>query len=451
MNGELRCADCGLVDVCDEPKLSGVQHVRAAERSLCGNCIQRLNERVHELNRGIVGDSEVKAQPPALDVGDLFDGAPMDPMAVAAEPLPCLPGHPFMHEGMAALIAGPTGGGRSSLAQACLYDGARAGLRGLYLGSEITEPEFNARAADLAARRGDLVDDGLREQLARVRYLNLASTIAYAWEQPETWVREVSERFDVVVIDPLSAVASALDLDFDKSNADYVAFHNRLVQPLTAAAVLLDNVGHAIEAKSRAKGASAKQDLADLTFACKLKAQPTGLILTAGKIRSVRVAHRRGDSWIFDRDTQRITRHDGDAAATGEPAFRPTIYMERVSRAIEAEPGLTRRALRGVVSGKHEPKLIALELLVAEGYVEQRQEGQYPTHWSTRAYRESEDTGPRGPRVVPDRSPGTTEATGPPVPFTKDRGPGTATHHSNGAVPLATDEQEALIARLETV
>ena len=46
MSVEFKCADCDLVDECDDPKLSGVQHVRAAERRLCGNCTQRFNERV---------------------------------------------------------------------------------------------------------------------------------------------------------------------------------------------------------------------------------------------------------------------------------------------------------------------------------------------------------------------------------------------------------------------
>ena len=34
-------------------------------------------------------------------------------------------------------------------------------------------------------------------------------------------------RYDVVEIDPLSAVAAALGLDFDKSNADFVSFTRR--------------------------------------------------------------------------------------------------------------------------------------------------------------------------------------------------------------------------------
>ena len=92
-----------------------------------------------------------------------LNGAPMDPLAVPAEPLPTVPGFPYAHRGAGVVIVGPTGGGRSSLVEAGLYDAACAGLRCAYLGGEVTEGEFNARAADLASRRGDAVDEELRE------------------------------------------------------------------------------------------------------------------------------------------------------------------------------------------------------------------------------------------------------------------------------------------------
>jgi hypothetical protein len=56
------------------------------------------------------------------------------------------------------------------------------------------------------------------------------------------------------------------------------------------------------------------------------------------------------------------TSHDG--------AFRPTYIMGRLSEAIGSTPGLTTRALRAAVSGKHDVKDLALELLVTEGFVE---------------------------------------------------------------------------------
>jgi len=173
----------------------------------------------------------------------------MNPLAEPPEPLPALAGFPYLHRGACALIVGPTGGGRSSLVQAGAYDAARAGLRVAYFGSEVTVGEWNARGGDLAARRGDTVDTGLLGELGRARYIDLPTAITQAWNDPAAWVEAVPRRYDILVIDPLSAVASALDLDFEKSNQEFGTFYDRLIQPITAdgiAVVLLDNVGHAL-------------------------------------------------------------------------------------------------------------------------------------------------------------------------------------------------------------
>ncbi len=169
-------------------------------------------ELIDAKSRG-VGDGTTRS--------DWLDGASMDPVAVPAEPIPAIPGFPFLVAGAGAIIVGPTGGGRSSLVQACAYDAARLGVRVAYLGSEVTQEEFSARAASLAGKRGDRVDDDLRERLSRVRYLDLTSTIVEAWRSPDRWVRDVVARFDVVVINPLSSVAAALDLDFDTSKRSW--------------------------------------------------------------------------------------------------------------------------------------------------------------------------------------------------------------------------------------
>jgi hypothetical protein len=68
---------------------------------------------------------------------------PMDPWARPPSPLETLPGVPFLHKAAGALLAGPTGGGRSAVVQACAYDAALAGLHVLYLGHEVTKEEFD--------------------------------------------------------------------------------------------------------------------------------------------------------------------------------------------------------------------------------------------------------------------------------------------------------------------
>jgi hypothetical protein len=365
-------------------------------------------------------------------------GAAMDPMAAEVEPLPALPGFPYLHAGSGAAIVGPTGGGRSSLVQAGLYDAALAGKRCAYLGCEVTEPEFNARAALLAQRRGDDVDDELRERLALVRYLDLSSVIAQAWADPGAWVAGTVGHYDLLAIDPLSAVASAIDFDFDKSNAEFIKFYDRLVQPITAAGVaviLVDNIGHAIEAKARAKGVSAKQDRADLTFSCALSANPVGLILKAHKVRSIRAGIRRGDEWIFLRDSQTIERRDRAEADDDHATFRPTAIMRRVSEAVELDAGLTRRAIRTAIGGRAEYVDLALELLVSEGYIEARKDGQAHRHGSIRPYREDAETptvstvSPPCPNRVPDTPTATVSNR---VPHPVGVGPGTG-HGSDAA------------------
>lgn len=94
----------------------------------------------------------------------------------------------------------------------------------------------------------------------------------------------------------------------------------------------------------------------------------------------------------------RLTLQPVDSDDAG--AFRPTIYMEKVSRAAEEEPGLSLRKLRAAVGGKATYVDQATEHLVREDYLEVRPQGQAQCHYSIRPYRESEDT-----NRVPDRVP----------------------------------------------
>jgi hypothetical protein len=326
---------------------------------------------------------------------DWLAGVPMDPTATPPDPLPHRPGIPLApDEGCGVVIVGPTGSGRSALMQACLYDAARLGQRCAYLGHEVTREEFDARAAVLAESRGDKLDEELLAALRdHVRYLDLSSVIVQAWDNVERWVADVERSYDVVVIDPASAAGAALGLDFDKSNTDWLRFYDALVQPLVNRGVVVlipDNVGHAIEAKSRARGASAKGDRADVTFSCTPSANPVGLRITARKVRSVRAPYRSGESWLFVKSSQRIERQEA-ASSSSTATFRPTSIMEKVSRALEADGGLSKRAIRTAIGGTARNVDLALELLIAEGFVEARTEGQAHRHYSINAYHEAAD------------------------------------------------------------
>jgi hypothetical protein len=71
--------------------------------------------------------------------------------------------------------------------------------------------------------------------------------------------------------------------------------------------------------------------------------------------------------------------------------FRPTTLMERLSEAIELEPGIGKKALRGAVTGKNDAKELALRLLVADQFVRVERDGQAHRHFNERLYRAAED------------------------------------------------------------
>ena len=83
-----------------------------------------------------------------------------------------------------------------------------------------------------------------------------------------------------------------------------------------------------------------------------------------------------------------------DRAAEAQ-SFRPTGFMERISKAIEESPGLSQNEIRTAVKGKNDAKMLALRLLVGEGHVEARVDAddgrRTNRHYSVRPYREDDD------------------------------------------------------------
>lgn len=53
----------------------------------------------------------------------------------------------------------------------------------------------------------------------------------------------------------------------------------------------------------------------------------------------------------------------------GGEAFEPTHLMEKISRYVQANPGMTKKAIEGAMNGKTDTKRLALELLVTRGYI----------------------------------------------------------------------------------
>ena len=258
--------------------------------------------------------------------------------------------------------------------------------------------------------------------------MDLSSTIVRAWSDPISWIDRVAASYDFVGIDPLSSVASALDLDFDTSNRDYVGFYDKLIAPLVARGLLvelLDNIGHSIDAKNRAKGVSAKLDRADLVFACSRSAAPEGMLIKATKVRSIRAGFKRDAVWLFDRETHRITPQAEASAGSG---FRPTVIMGRVSEAVATDPGLSKRSIRQAVKGRNDTVDLALELLVAEGFIDARADGRAIRHYPLKPFSETDRA--LVPQTCPDRAPAQSDANVPTCPAVKGTGHGA--HTQNG-------------------
>jgi hypothetical protein len=212
-----------------------------------GHDLREILDEFEPDGRGAKPYEPKGVEPPAAWV----EGEPCDPFAESPEPLEAFPGIPFAYRPASVLVSAPTGSGKSCLLEAALYDAVMSEpyqLRGAYLSGEVGQAEFNARVRDLAERRGDDIEDGsLLNRLGRsLRWLDLPPVIERAWRDPELWADDVARLYNVVAIDPVSSVASALALDFDKSNSDYVEYHDRLIKPLIDRGVLVlqvDNIG----------------------------------------------------------------------------------------------------------------------------------------------------------------------------------------------------------------
>lgn len=72
-----------------------------------------------------------------------------------------------------------------------------------------------------------------------------------------------------------------------------------------------------------------------------------------------------GDELVLIAHLMPVTaRQDADGAA-----FEPTHLMEKISRYVQANPGMSKKAIEGALNGKTDTKRLALELLVTRGHI----------------------------------------------------------------------------------
>jgi len=307
-------------------------------------------------------------------------------------------------------VAAPLKSGKSLGFLAHAVNMTIAGARVVILDRENGADEYARRLSDVLGDRPADARDAVRERLAYYAWpaLNLADGAALA---------KVLAGVDLVILDSTRTFLSSLALDEDRSD-DFAKFSTAIVEPLFRAGIAtvqLDNTGHGD--KGRARGSSSKGDLADVLYS--LKTTTAFDQQRRGTLRLVRAHARFGDvapAFTMDLGAGRFgtfTADDSDSGAAGAP-FRPTVLMERVSRALEEHPGLSKRAVRESVKGNSDAKDLALELLIADGYVTAQRDGQATRHTVVRKFRE--DAADDRAQPCPNRAQGTVESNRAPVP-----------------------------------
>lgn len=291
-------------------------------------------------------------------------------------------------------LIGESGSGKSFVAIAACAQVLDDGGHVLYVDLEDHAATLTRRLLDLGVDRASIID-GFHYVQPELAYGTAAS------EHLEGLVADLDVA--LVVID---SVGEAMALQSLKQNDDdevarwFRALPRRLAA-LGPAVVLVDHVPKAKDAPSGyAIGSQRKRAAIDgHSMRCEqIKSLGRGLAgvvkLTTAKDRNgvhptgMVVAEMHLDATGYPTT---VAMRRGSSAVTADGSFRPTVYMERVSRALEVNPGLSGRQLEEAVTGYAKHIRAALRVLIEEHYVEATPKGSGFAHTSIRAFRDDQD------------------------------------------------------------
>jgi KaiC/GvpD/RAD55 family RecA-like ATPase len=309
-----------------------------------------------------------------LDLSDVLAGSYEPP---AADVLTRSDGAHLLYAGKLNTIVGEPESGKTWLAVVAAHQAITAGRSVAWI-----DIEDDARTLVGRLRAMAVSADAIRSHLLYVRPHEALGF--HGRQQVAAWLSAHAP--SLVVIDSVSELMSLHELD-PKSDIDVVLMHQlaRTFATAGAAVVLIDHVTKATEGRGRwATGSERKVSGIDGVALNVHRLAPfapgkTGrLRLTVGKDRPGGV---RSISTGRDHDQAAVVElrswPDGGVMYSVDPCpsydasspFRPTELMERVSKVIEAQPGMSANLLRQTVSGKTDSIAAALELLVADGYI----------------------------------------------------------------------------------
>lgn len=265
----------------------------------------------------------------------------------------------------------------------------------VFVDYEDDAQSIGARLVALGCRRSALLD--------RFHYIDPSEP--FGDDAKNELGAAIAERPALAVIDGVTEAMTSHDLD-PMSNADVARFGRRLPAwfvKVGAIVVMIDHVAKNRETRGRyAIGAQHKLSLVTGAAYTIERVKPFGRGLhgmakiALAKDKAGHVRGRSPGDVVGMLHLQ--SEADGSVLAHIEPpkiaatpvdaeSFRPTILMERISKYVEAHPGLSGRAIVDAVRGKVAHKRLALELLIAEGYVDFIRVGNAHQHKSGQPFR----------------------------------------------------------------
>lgn len=312
----------------------------------------------------------------------------------------------LLYAGKLHQVAGEPEAGKGWFACLAVVERLAAGERAVYIDFEDSEVSIVARLRALGA-----TDEALLERFAYVRphepltNVNVGELTALLYVEPPA----------LVVVDGVTEALTIHGLDLS-SNADIARWLELLPRVVTragAACLLVDHVTKDRETRARfAIGAQHKLAGIDVAYGLEV-VEPFGRG-RSGEVKVVVAKDRPGHVRQHEIDGRIADMHltsSAEGAVTVElrapdaaAEFRPTVLMGRISEVVEADPGLSTNSIERGVKGKTDAKRHGLRLLIAEGYIDARQEGNARCHYSLRPFVETADLAP-SPQPRPNLAP----------------------------------------------
>lgn len=349
-----------------------------------------------------------------IDADPVNTWAPVDLTAVLAgehlDPPPTMlrrtDGTPLFYAGAVHTVSGEPESGKTWVCLVAILQLLQAGENAVLVDFEDRAERVVARLLALGARPDQIYD--------HFRYVRPDRALD---TDGRNGLLEAIAKASLVVLDGVTEAMTLHGYDLN-SNSDAATFYSLLPRWLAdygPGVVLIDHVVKDAEKQGRF-GLGAQHKLAGIDGAAyQVKAiQPFGrgkrgiarINLAKDRPGWVREQARGATIGEFTLDATAgdvVLKADltppGDVTGRDGDGWEPTHLMEKISRTVQTTPGLSKKAIEDLVNGKTGSKRLALEMLVARGYVGTKQEARGRiSHFHVKPYYadgdDEEDTGP---------------------------------------------------------